>query len=39
MTTTITYSAYDSFARIINENWGPEVSETLFPDIKQLLLK
>ncbi|GAB4243269.1 MAG: class I SAM-dependent methyltransferase [Stanieria sp.] len=39
MTTTITYSVYDSFARIINENWGPEVSETLFPDLEQLLLK
>lgn len=39
MTTTITYSAYNSFARIINEAWGPEVSETVFPDLEQLLFK
>ncbi|MBD2201848.1 class I SAM-dependent methyltransferase [Calothrix sp. FACHB-1219] len=32
------YSAYNSFARIINETWGPEVSESLLPDIKKLLL-
>lgn len=39
MTATATYSAYDSFARIINENWGIEVTETLFPDIEELFLK
>lgn len=39
MTLTTTYSAYNSFARIINEDWGPDVSETLFPDIEKLLLK
>lgn len=39
MTSTATYSAYNSFARVINENWGPEVSETLFPDLKELFLK
>ncbi|MBE9167113.1 class I SAM-dependent methyltransferase [Pleurocapsales cyanobacterium LEGE 06147] len=39
MVSSPTYSAYDAFARIINESWGPEVSETLFPDIEKLLLK
>jgi SAM-dependent methyltransferase len=39
MLSSTRYSAYDSFARIINETWGPEVSETLFPDIEKLLLK
>jgi SAM-dependent methyltransferase len=39
MTLTTTYSAYNSFARIINEDWGPDVSEILFPDIEKLLLK
>ncbi len=39
MTSTTTYSAYDSFARVINEDWGIEESETLFPNIKELLLK
>ena len=39
MTVTTTYSAYDSFARVINENWGIDVTETLFPDIKELFLK
>jgi SAM-dependent methyltransferase len=39
MTLTTTYSAYNSFARIINEDWGLDVSETLFPDIEKLLLK
>jgi SAM-dependent methyltransferase len=39
MTPTTTYSAYDSFARVINEDWGIEESETLFPDIQELLLK
>jgi SAM-dependent methyltransferase len=39
MLSSTRYSAYDSFARIINETWGPEVSESLLPDIEQLLLK
>jgi SAM-dependent methyltransferase len=39
MTFTTTYSAYDTFARIINDNWGLEVAETLFPDIQKLFLK
>lgn len=39
MILTTTYSAYDSFARVINEDWGIEESKTLFPDIKELLLK
>ncbi len=39
MISTTHYSAYDPFARIINESWGPKVSESLFPDIEQLLLK
>ncbi|MBD2448893.1 class I SAM-dependent methyltransferase [Nostoc sp. FACHB-152] len=38
MLSSTRYSAYDSFARIINETWGPEVSESQFPDIEQLLL-
>jgi SAM-dependent methyltransferase len=39
MTTANRYSEYDTFARIVNEYWGPQVSELLFPDIEQLLLK
>lgn len=39
MLSSTRYFAYDSFARIINETWGPDVSESLFPDIEQLLLK
>lgn len=39
MLSSTRYSAYDSFARIINEYWGPEVSESLFPNIEKLLLK
>lgn len=38
MLSSTRYSAYDSFARIINETWGTEVSESLFPDIEKLLL-
>jgi len=39
MLSSTRYSAYDSFARIINENWGPEVRESLLPDIEKFLLE
>lgn len=33
------YSEYDTFARIVNESWGPQVSESVLPDVEQLLLQ
>ncbi len=33
------YSEYNTFARIVNEYWGPQVSQLLFPDVEELLLK
>lgn len=39
MVTTNIYSAYDPFARIFNEAWGLEDSESAFRGIKQLLFK
>ena len=33
------YSEYDTFARMHNESWGPQVSELVLPDLEQLLLQ
>ncbi len=38
MNSTSIYSAYDPFAKILNEAWGPQVNE-LLSDIETLLLK
>ena len=38
MTENTIYSAYDSFARVINEKWGPNVKAKL-PDVKKLFIK
>ncbi|BAZ11498.1 type 12 methyltransferase [Calothrix sp. NIES-4071] len=39
MSSKTLYSEYSSFARILNEAWGPESSETALPHIEELLLK
>ncbi|AFZ36192.1 Methyltransferase type 11 [Stanieria cyanosphaera PCC 7437] len=39
MTTNTIYSAYDSFARVMNEDWGTEDSEAVLPDVEALFLK
>lgn len=39
MSSKTLYSEYGSFARILNEAWGQESSETALPDIEELLLK
>jgi hypothetical protein len=33
MSATTTICQYDAFARIINESWGPDVSELVFTEI------
>lgn len=38
MSSSIRYSEYDCFAKIHDESWGPEVSESELPCLEQLLL-
>jgi SAM-dependent methyltransferase len=37
MSATTTICQYNTFARIINESWGPDVSELVFPEIEKIL--
>ncbi|GAA6619172.1 class I SAM-dependent methyltransferase [Scytonema sp. NUACC26] len=39
MIPTTRYSEYDTFARIINESWGPQSSDSVLSDVEQLLLQ
>lgn len=39
MTENNIYSAYDAFARVMSEDWGPRCVKAKLPNVKKLLLK